>query len=107
MVELISEDFCTHTKIVLAPRQGQDIRNVKAIPGGFASVVAGIAKLKSAENVNLGQSLLGAVRAVYPDVLIGERPSCDTLTRIAREAKAELVDRSRREDMSLGYSQIP
>ena len=71
MVELISEDFCAHTKIVLAPGQEYDVGNVKVITGCFASVVTGIPKLKSAENVNLGQSLLGAVGGVYPHVLIG------------------------------------
>ena len=107
MVELISEDFCAHAKIVLAQGQGYDVGNVKVITGCFASVVTGIAKLESAENVNLGQSLLGAVGAFIPTILIGECPSGDALTRIAREAKAELVDRSRRENVSLGDCQIP
>ena len=71
MVELISEDFCAHTKIVLAARQGYDVGNVKVIAICLASIVTGISKLKSAENVNLRQSLLSAVGAVYPHVLIG------------------------------------
>src|SRR5207302_3566002 len=50
---------------------------------------------------------LRVVEAVYPYILIGERPSSNTLPRKTREAEAELVDRSRRENVSLGDCQIP
>ena len=40
-----------------------------------------ISKLKSTENVNLGQSLLRAVGAVYPYVSIGERKMTNFLTQ--------------------------
>src|ERR1700679_1094879 len=107
MVELISEDFCAHAKIVLAPRQEYDVGNVKVITGCCASVVTGIPKLKSAENVNLGQSPLAAIGAGDSHILIGERPSGNALTHKTREAKTELVDRSRGENVSLGDCQVP
>ena len=45
---------------------------------------------------------MGVAETVYPRILIGKRPSGNALTRKTREAKAELVDRSRRESVSLG-----
>src|SRR5258708_34278695 len=40
-------------------------------------------------------------------MMIGERTCGKALTRKTREAKAELVERSRRENVSLGDCQIP
>ena len=67
MVELISEDFCAHAKIVLAPRQEYDVRDVKIIIGCFASVVMRVSKLKGAENLNLGNVLSwGSLKLFIP-----------------------------------------
>src|ERR1700758_1845351 len=107
MVELISEGFRAHAKVVLAPGEEHCVRDIEIIIRCFASVAMGISNLKSTQNINLGQALLGAVGVVYPHVLVGESASGDALTRIAREAKAELVDRLGRENMSLGDCQIP
>src|SRR5216684_3557985 len=108
MVKLISEDFWAQAKIVLAPGQEYDVGDVKVITGCLASVTCRVAYLKGSKNLNLwNDALLGVAEAVYPHVLISERPSGNALTRKAREAKAELVDRSRRDNVSLGDCQIP
>ena len=108
MIELVSEDFCAHAKIVLAPRQEYDVGNVKVITGCFALVVAGVAQAQRRREPQFGECpLLGVAEAVYPHILICERPSGNALTRKTREAKSELVDRSRRENVSLGDCQVP
>src|ERR1700727_2102136 len=108
MVQLISEDFCAQANIVLVPRQEHDVGNVKGITSCFALVLCRVAWFKGSKNLKLrNDSLLGVAEAAYPHVLIVERPSSNTLTSKAREAKSELVDRARRENVSLGDCQIP
>ena len=108
MIKLISEEFCAPAKIVLAPGQGKNVRDVKVITRCFTPVARRIAYLKCAKNLNLwDETLLGVAEAVYAHVLVGESPSSSVLTRKTREAKAELVDRVRRKNVSLGDCQIP
>src|SRR5246127_2646538 len=107
MGELIAEDFRAHAKVVLFPQEEDGIRDVEIIVRCFASVAMGISNLKSTQNINLGQVLLGAIGVVSPHVLVCESASGDALTRIAREAKAELVDRSWGEGVSFSDCQLP
>src|ERR1700722_3272294 len=107
-VELIAEDLSAQANIVLAPGPKYGVRDVKIITGCFAAVVGRVAKLKGSQNLNLRNApFLGVAEAVYPHLLIGECSSGNALTRKTRKAKAELVDRTRGEDVGFGDGQVP
>src|SRR5260370_7326895 len=93
MIKLISEEFCAPAKIVLAPGQGKNVRDVKVITRCFTPVARRIAYLKCAKNLNLwDETLLGVAEAVYPHVLVGESPSSSVLTLKTTKPKATFFD---------------
>ncbi len=66
MIKLISEEFCAPAKIVLAPGQGKNVRDVKVITRCFTPVARRISYLKCAKNLNLwDETLLGVAEAIY------------------------------------------
>ena len=106
--ELVAEYLSAKTKIVPASRQRDRIRHIEIVVHRFILVVRGVAKLERAQYLDERQaSLLRVVHTGNPDRLSRQWTRSRASTGDAGEARAELIDGLRGENVGLRNRQIP